>query len=90
MSLHYNTDNSYLFVDGKEFLKFKADNSAEFKYYPFMISLDKYSGSCNSVDDLSTKICVLTETKDIYVKVFNMIITRNEAKAILKHILCDC
>ena len=26
MSLHYNGDNSYLFVNGKEIFKFKADN----------------------------------------------------------------
>ena len=26
MGLHYNTDNSYLFVSGKEISKFKADN----------------------------------------------------------------
>ena len=26
MSLHYNDDNSYLFVNGKEILKFKTDN----------------------------------------------------------------
>ena len=26
MNLHYNTDNSYLFVSGKEISKFKADN----------------------------------------------------------------
>ena len=26
MSLHYNTDNSYLFVNGKVIFKFKADN----------------------------------------------------------------
>ena len=26
LSLHYNTDNSYLFVKGKEIFKFKADN----------------------------------------------------------------
>ena len=26
MSLHYNSDNSYLFVNGKEIFKFKADN----------------------------------------------------------------
>ena len=32
-------------------------NPAELNYYPFMISLDKCSGSCNAVDDLSTTIC---------------------------------
>ena len=26
LSLHYNVDNSYLFVNGKEIIKFKADN----------------------------------------------------------------
>ena len=26
LSLHYNADNSYLFVNGKEILKFKANN----------------------------------------------------------------
>ena len=26
LSLHYNADNSYLFVNGKEIIKFKVDN----------------------------------------------------------------
>ena len=26
LSLHYNVNNSYLFVDGKKIFKFKADN----------------------------------------------------------------
>ena len=26
LSLHYNADNSYLFVNGKEIFKFKANN----------------------------------------------------------------
>ena len=60
------------------------------KYYPFMISLDKYSGSSNSVDDLSTKICVPNKMKDINVTIFNMITKKNEAKKMVKHISCDC
>ena len=38
-------------------------NAVELKYYPFMISLDKCSGSRNSVDYLSTNICVPSKTK---------------------------
>ena len=38
-------------------------NLVELKYYSFMISLNKCSGSCNV---LSPKICVLKETKDKY------------------------
>ena len=58
-------------------------------YYPFMISLDKFSGICNSVDDISTKICVSSKTKDINIKVFNMITNINESKTMVKHIWCD-
>ena len=32
LSLHYNYDNSYLFVNGKEVTKFKANNSELIKY----------------------------------------------------------
>ena len=49
----------------------------ELNYYPFMISLDKCNGSCNI---LSPKICVPKKTKDVSVKVFNMITNKNEAK----------
>ena len=38
-------------------------NPVELNYYPFIISLDKRSGSCNAAYDLSTKICVLSKTK---------------------------
>ena len=54
-----------------------------------MISLDKYSKSCNSVDDLCKKICVPSKTKDVNVKVFNMITNRNEDKTLEKQISCD-
>ena len=55
-----------------------------------MVSLDKCNGSCNV---LSTKICVPKKTKDINVKVFNMITNKNEVKTMTKHIqyyYCKC
>ena len=55
-------------------------NPVKVNYYPLMISLDKCDGSCNVADDLSMKICVSNEIKDINVKVFNMITRINEAK----------
>ena len=54
-----------------------------------MINLDKCSESCNAVDDLSAKICVLGKTKDVNAKVFNMIARINEATTLVKHISCD-
>ena len=62
-------------------------NPVELKYYPFMISLDKYSGNCNV---LSSKICVLKKTKDINVKAFNKITEKSEAKTMRKHISWNC
>ena len=58
-------------------------NPVEVKYYPFMISLDKCSGTCNV---LLPKICVPKETKDMNAKVFNVIANKNEAKTMTKHI----
>ena len=40
-------------------------NLVDVNYYPFIINLDKCSGSCNAVDDLSTKICPPSKTKDV-------------------------
>ena len=54
-----------------------ALNPVEIKYYPFMITLHKCTGSCNV---LSPKICVPKETKDINVKTFNMIQVKMKLK----------
>ena len=63
-------------------------NPVEFKYYQFMISLNKCSGRCII---LSSNICVPKKTREINVKVCNMITNKkNEAKAITKHISCNC
>ena len=48
-------------------------NPVELNYYPSIVSLDKSNGSFNVVDDLSMKICVPIKTKNVNVKVFNMI-----------------
>ena len=51
-----------------------------------MINLDECIESCNIIEDLYTKICVPSETKDVNVKAFKMIIRINEVKNLLKHI----
>ena len=55
-----------------------------------MISLYKCSGSCNAINELSTKICAPSKLKDINVKIFNVITRINEAKTLVKYISCDC
>ena len=65
-------------------------NLSEINYYPFMISLDKCDGSWNIVDTLYTKICVLSETKGINFKMFNVPKRLNKAKNFVKHLLRNC
>ena len=62
-------------------------NPVDLKYYPFMVSLDICTGSCNV---LTPKTCVPKETKDINVKAFNNITNKNEAQAMKKFLSCHC
>ena len=48
--------------------------SQEFHYYPFTIKLNKWVGSCNTLNDLSSKVCVPNKTEDLNLNLFNMII----------------
>lgn len=53
-----------------------------------MISLEKCSVSYSAFDDLSTKICFASETKEANAKVFNMITRINKVKRLEEHISC--
>ena len=63
--------------------------TVELEYYQFIINLDKCSGSFNSGDNISTKICFPSKIKDVNIKVFNMVTNRNDAKILVKHISCE-
>ena len=60
--------------------------SQEFHYYSFTVKSDKCVGSCNTVKDLSNKLCVPNKTEDLNLNVFNMITGINESKTLTKHI----
>ena len=38
--------------------------SQEFRYCPFVVKLDRYVESCNTLNDLSNKVCVPYKTED--------------------------
>ena len=42
-------------------------------YYPFVVSLDRCAGICNTLDDLSNRVCVSNKAKNLNLSVFNMI-----------------
>ena len=47
--------------------------SQELHYYPFAGKLDRCVGSCNTLNDLSNKVCVSNKTEDLNLSLFNMI-----------------
>ena len=65
----------------------RLDTVKKLHYYPFAVNLDLYVGSCNTLNDLSNKVCVTNEPEDLNLSVFNMITGINESKT-LKHISC--
>ena len=64
--------------------------SQEFHYYLFVVKLDRGVGSCNTLNDLSNKICGPNKTEDLNLSMFNMITGINESKILIKHISREC
>ena len=62
--------------------------SQELHYYPFTAKLRRCNGSCNTLNDLSNKVCVPNKTEDLNLNLFNMITGINESKPLTKHISC--
>ena len=64
--------------------------SQECHYYPLAVKLHRCVGSCNTLNDLSIKVCVPNKTEDLNLSVFNIITEINELKTLTKHISCKC
>ena len=84
LSLHYNGDNSYLFVNGKEVTKFKAKNSELIKHSMCLggLSLDycnkykiKYTVLYGNVYDFSVDYSAITNDK--IVAIHNYLMKKN-------------
>ena len=65
-------------------------NSNEPLFYSFSISVNKYSGSCNNMNDPYAKLCVPAVVKNINVKAFNLMSRTNETRHIKWHETCKC
>ena len=55
-------------------------NSNEPSFYPYSVKISKCSGSCNNINDPYAKLCVPDVSKNIHVKVFNLISRTNETR----------
>ena len=65
-------------------------NSNEPLFYTYSIKINRYSGSCNDINDPYATLCVPDLVKYINVKVFNLISRANETRYIGWHKTCRC
>ena len=59
-------------------------------YYTFSANLHRFIANCNTLNDLSNRVCVPNKTENLNLSVFNMIIATNESKTLTKLISCKC
>ena len=51
-------------------------------FYPFSVKINRCSDNCNNINDPYARICVPDTTKDLKVKVFNLMSKTNETRQI--------
>ena len=61
-------------------------NTDELRSYPFIISMNRCDGNCNTTEDQFGRTCVSKKLEDVNLKVFNIINGINELKTLVKHI----
>ena len=55
-------------------------------YYPFAVYLAKCVGSCETLNNISNRVCVPDKTEDLNLSVFNMMTGINESKKLTQDV----
>ena len=59
-------------------------------FYPYNVLVNKFSGSCNTLDDPMAEFCVPNIVKRLNMKVYNFLMRLNETRNVLWHESCKC
>ena len=59
-------------------------------FYPYNVLVNKCSGSCNTLDNPMTKLCVPNVIKRVNMQVYHFLIRLNETRNVLWHENCKC
>ena len=54
-------------------------------FYPYNVQVNKYSGSCNTLDNTMTKLRVPNVIKGVNMQVYNLLTMLNETHNVLWH-----
>ena len=66
------------------------EGNGEALFYPYNVLVNKCSGSCNTLDNPMSKICVPKIIKNVNIKIYNLLIRLNETRNVLWHESCKC
>ena len=59
-------------------------------FYPFIVSVNKCGGNCNTIDDPYAGVHVPNKIKKINTKVFNSMSGVNETRFLVQNQSCEC
>ena len=59
-------------------------------FYPYNVLANKCSGSCNTLDNPMTKLCVPNVFERVNMQVYNFLMRLNETRNVLWHESCKC
>ena len=59
-------------------------------FYPYIVLVNKCSGSCNTFDNPMAKLCVPNVIKRVNMQVYNFLMRLNETRNVLWHESCKC
>ena len=59
-------------------------------FYPYNVQVNKCSGSCDTLDNPMTKLCVPSVIKRVNMQVHNFLMMLDETRNILWHESCKC
>ena len=62
----------------------------EASFYPYNVLVNKYSGSCDTLDNLMAKLCVSNVIKRVNMRVYSFLMMLNETRNVLWHEICKC
>ena len=86
----YTLNNQKCMIQPTFINLYPNEYSHKFHYYPFTVKLDRCVKSCDTLIDLSNKVCIPNKTEDLNVSMFKTITGINELKSLTKHISCEC
>ena len=65
-------------------------NSNKPLFYPYIVLVNKCSGTCNNINNPYAKLCVPGAVKDINIKLFNLVSRTNKTRYLSWYKTCAC